>query len=84
MCARHSTVMWRVMVWIVDAAVATIQERQAKALDDLVDRRKRIDSLSVASDFKSLWSLYHLVPTKTYLSYNIELCSASGSELRGP
>ena len=83
MCARHSTVMWRVMVWIVDAAVATIQERQAKALDDLVDRRKRMDSLSVASDFKSLWSLYHLVPapTKTDLSYSIELCSPNGRNL---
>ena len=57
------------------------RERQAKALDDLVDKPKRIDSGSVASDFKSLWSLYHLVPNEGYVSYRIELCSARGSEL---
>jgi hypothetical protein len=65
----------------VDAAVAAIQERQAQALDDLVNRPRRIDAGSLADDVNSLWSLYHLVPSKNYRSYSIELCSPTGHNL---
>ena len=65
----------------IDAAVASIDELQAFALNDLVQNSRRIDAGSVASEFKSLWSLYHLVPDSYYTSYSIELCSENGRQL---
>ena len=65
----------------IDAAVASIDERLAFALNDLVQNSRRIDAGSVASEFKSLWSLYHLVPDSYYTSYSIELCSEYGHQL---
>jgi hypothetical protein len=50
-------------------------------LDDLVEKPRRIDAGSVAYEFKSLWSLYHLLPDSSYTSYTIELCSESGRKL---
>ena len=65
----------------IDEAVAAIQERQAEALNDLVNRPKRIDAGSLAADVNSLWSLYHLIPSRNYRSYSIELCSPNGRNL---
>lgn len=57
-----------------DSVLQTIAERQAFALNDLVQNARRIDGGSVASEYKSLWALYHLVPDKYYTSYTVELC----------
>ena len=65
----------------MDGAVAAIEERQAQALNDLVNRPKRIDTGSVADNVNSLWSLYHLVPSRNYRSYSIELRSPNGRNL---
>jgi hypothetical protein len=55
--------------------------RQAVALKDLLNDATRIDAGSVASQFKSLWSLYHLDPDSYYTSYTIEVCSERGRKL---
>lgn len=58
-----------------DSVIDNISERQTFALNDLADNARRIDSGSVASEYKSLWSLYHLVPTdETHSRYTIEIC----------
>ena len=65
-----------------DSAVARIEERQTFALNDLVRNPSRIDPGNVASDYKSLWSLYHLKkPDQYHANYSIELCSKSGRQL---
>lgn len=64
-----------------DAAMASLHERQSFALNDLIENPRRIDAGSVASEFNSLWSIYHLVPDEFYTAYTIELCSDSGRQL---
>jgi hypothetical protein len=64
-----------------DAALAAIDDRLAFALDHQVEKPKRIDAGIVATQFKSLWSLYHLLPDSYFTSYTIELCSGSGRKL---
>ena len=64
-----------------DAALASHAERQTFALNDTADNPMRIDPGMVASQFESLWSLYHLRPIKNYSSYTIELCSDSAFSL---
>ena len=57
-----------------DSVIKDISDRQNFALNDLVVSPRRIDSGSVASQFKSLWGLYHLVPSENFAGYQIELC----------
>jgi len=57
-----------------DSILKHISDQQTFALNDLVVSPRRIDSGSVASQFKSLWGLYHLVPDDSYTNYQIELC----------
>ena len=64
-----------------DSVLDTIAERQAFALNDLAVNPRRIDPGCVASEFKSLWSLYHLVPDSYYTSYTIELCCVNALKL---
>ncbi|KAL3913025.1 MAG: hypothetical protein SGARI_000862 [Bacillariaceae sp.] len=64
-----------------DSVLRVISDRQNFALNDLVENPSRIDSGSVASSFKSLWALYHLVPDERFTSYKIELCCDNGRKL---
>ena len=64
-----------------DSVLRDSSDRQNFALNDLVENPSRIDSGSVASSFKSLWSLYHLVPDERFTSYQIELCCDNGRRL---
>lgn len=64
--------------------------KQTRALEDASVEPRRIDSGEVSSQFKGLWSLYHLKPCEDpttgvvdYLSYTIELsCEDVRSRLR--
>ena len=64
-----------------DSVLDTIAERQSFALSDLAVNPRRIDPGSVSSEFKSLWSLYHLIPDSYYTSYTIELCCDNALKL---
>ena len=68
-------------IGIQDSAVSAFVERQAFALNDAVQNPLRIDAGSVASEFKSLWSLYHVVPDQYYTSYTIQLACENASSL---
>ena len=68
-------------IGIQDAVVSAFVDRQAFALNDAVQNPQRIDAGSVASEFKSLWSLYHLVPDQYYTSYTIQLACENASSL---
>ena len=57
-----------------DATLNAIHDHQAFALNDLVVNPRRIDAGSVENEYKSLWSLYHLVPDESHTKYTIELC----------
>ena len=64
-----------------DSVLQSVSERQTAALNDIAKNPARIDSGSVASEFKSLWSLYHLVPDENLTSYTIELCCENAMAL---
>lgn len=67
-----------------DMATKEVEEKQSKALNIIAENPLLIDAGEVASQFKSLWSLYHLQPnrlpgddgavTVDYYNYTIELC----------
>ena len=61
-----------------DLAVTEVEEKQTRALEDMVDKPRRIDCGKVAAHFKHLWSIFHLEPVMTnnvtnYREYTIEL-----------
>lgn len=64
----------------VDGATREVEQNQVSALYDIAENPRRIDGGEVTSQFKHLWSLYHLEPTITgdgltdYTTYTIELC----------
>jgi hypothetical protein len=64
-----------------DSVLHAFSVRQDFALNDLAENPRRIDSGSVASSFKSLWALYHLVPDELFTSYSIEICCENGLKL---
>ena len=64
-----------------DSVLDAISERQAFALNDLAVNPRRIDPGVVSSEFKSLWSLYHLIPDEYYTGYTIELCCDNALKL---
>lgn len=68
-------------IGLQDVAVSAFVERQAFALNDAVQNPLRIDAGSVASQFKSLWSLYHVVPDQYYTSYTIQFASENATSL---
>jgi len=65
----------------VDSVLQSVSECQTAALNDLAKNPARIDSGNVASEFKSLWSLYHLAPDANLTSYTIELCCENARAL---
>jgi hypothetical protein len=57
-----------------DKTLKKIQEKQTAAIADVIRGPRRIDAVSVPSQFQHLWYLYHLVPADDYTSYTIEIC----------
>lgn len=63
----------------VDEAKNEVEQRQLRALNEAVEHPLQIDGGEVASEFKHLWSLYHIQPVSTagvtdYHRYTIEIC----------
>ena len=64
----------------VDLVTREVEKKQTKALNITAEKPLVIDAGEVASQFKSLWSLYHLQPSTAeaggvdYYDYTIELC----------
>jgi hypothetical protein len=61
--------------------LATIEDRQTFALNDLIENPRRIDTATVATDLKGLWSIYHLVPNGLCTLYTIEFYTSNGGKL---
>ena len=57
-----------------DSVLQAVAECQTFALNDLAENPARIDGGNLASEFNSLWSLYHLVPDGNLTSYTIQPC----------
>ena len=76
--ARH--LIPRLLPSNVDMATREVEEKQSKALNIIAENPLLIDAGELASQFKSLWSLYHLQPCITaaggidYYDYTIEPC----------
>jgi hypothetical protein len=73
----------------LDQALISRQGIQKKALEDAAVEPRRIDDGQVTSNYKGLWSLYHLWPkvnadaTLDFSGFTIELCCNNArSELR--
>lgn len=68
--------------WMCDDSVErTICDQQNFALNDLAENPRRIDSGIVASQYKSLWGLYHLFPEDNFTTYQIGLCCENALKL---
>jgi hypothetical protein len=73
----------------IDDATRKIEKKQLAALNDIAENPLRIDGGEVASEFKHLWSLYHLQPAFTaaggidHYDYTIELsCDSARIRIR--
>jgi hypothetical protein len=64
-----------------DSVLQAVAERQTFALNDLAENPARVDGGNLASEFNSLWSLYHLVPDENLTSYTIQLCCENAEYL---
>jgi hypothetical protein len=64
-----------------DSVLKEISDSQTFALKDFVLNPQRIDCGSVSSEFKGLWSLYHLVPNEEFNNYQIEVCCDNALKL---
>ena len=64
----------------INEAKNEVEQEQLRALNDAVEHPLQIDGGEVTSQFKHLWTLYHLQPVSTagvpdYHRYTIEICS---------